>query len=203
MELYKFRPLGTCKDLERIIDIIENGVYCNDFFGFNDMNEGIYINNSQNTNITLDEKLSYLICSFSGVNAVSNELMWGHYANAGKGVLIKFNIDDESLSKIKKIKYSEDKEKLDSLEEVLTHKLKDWEYENEYRFLTTEQIPSKKVKVGEIDEIFFGTPYEDLVNYEVIKKRHVNLGKYHALKEELIRECKQRKIKSTDFRFQF
>jgi len=63
--LYKFRPLQNCTDLKRVIDIIENGFYCNDFLGFNDMNEGTYINSSETIDITLDEKSKYKICSFS------------------------------------------------------------------------------------------------------------------------------------------
>ena len=84
-KLYKFRSLQNCTELERIKDIIENGFYGNDFFGFNDMNEGTYKNSPDNIGVNLDEKLKYKICSFSDICAVDNELMWGTLCKCGKG----------------------------------------------------------------------------------------------------------------------
>ena len=88
MKLYKFRALGNEElDLKRVQDIIENGFYCNDILGFNDMNEGVYTRNPNNADINLAKKLKYKICSFSGVKALKSELMWGTMPMLEKALL--------------------------------------------------------------------------------------------------------------------
>ncbi len=65
MDLYKFRPLGDCNDLEKIISILEDGFYCCNFLDFNDVNEGVFFNSQNISNIDLEKKIEYRICSFS------------------------------------------------------------------------------------------------------------------------------------------
>jgi len=196
MKLYKFRALGTCKDLERVKDILENGFYCNDILGFNDMNEGVYVKNPNNKSVSLPEKREYKICSFSGVKALKSELMWGHYANTGRGVVIEIDVEDSS--NIKEINYG-DNHNLNTIEEILTNKSKEWEYEDEYRYLSTDSLVNNKVQIGRICKIYFGTPYERLTNYDEIKKDHINLKKYHELKEKLMVFCQTKTIDYEDF----
>lgn len=198
MKLYKFRALGTDKDFKRVNDIIENGFYCNDILGFNDMNEGVYWKNSNNRNVNLLEKQQYKICSFSGVKALKSELMWGHYANTGRGIVIE--IDVEHSYNIKEINYG-DNNNLNTIEEILTNKSKEWIYEDEYRYLSTENLTDNKVKIGNICKIYFGTPYERLSNYKEIKSKHKDLRKYLRLKEKLKRFCGNKNICCEDFQF--
>jgi hypothetical protein len=85
IELYKFRKLANCKDLEKIEEIIEKGFYCSNFLDFNDMNEGVFSINLKNISITLNEKQEYKICSFSGKNALKSQLMWGALCQCWNG----------------------------------------------------------------------------------------------------------------------
>lgn len=198
MKLYKFRALGTEKDFKRVKDIIENGFYCNDILGFNDMNEGVYRKNSNNRNVRLEDKQQYKICSFSGVKALKSELMWGHYANAGRGIVIE--IDVINSSNIKEVNY-DDNNNLNTIEEILTNKSEEWTYEDEYRYLSTDILIDNKVKIGSICKIYFGTPYEKLSNYEDIRMNHDNLKKYLKQKEKLKRFCRNKNIYCEDFQF--
>lgn len=84
LKLHKFRKLENCQDLERIESIVKDGFCCNDFFSFNDMNEGAYLHDEN-----LEDKIifnlfqvkkKYKICSFSTEEAMKSELMWAHYA---------------------------------------------------------------------------------------------------------------------------
>ncbi|WP_404316973.1 DUF2971 domain-containing protein [Malaciobacter canalis] len=198
MTLYKFRSLQNQKDYDRIIDIIENGFYCNDFLGFNDMNEGVYINNKDNTYITFSEKQKYKICSFSGVKALNSELMWGHYANTGRGVAIEINVEDSS--NIREINYNTN-DNLNTMEKILTNKSKEWVHEDEYRYLSTNNLPNNKVSIGTITKIYFGTPYEALTNYEKIRMKHDKLKEYYKFKDTLKKACITKDILCEDFKF--
>ncbi|SMN12292.1 hypothetical protein SPBRAN_508 [uncultured Candidatus Thioglobus sp.] len=184
MELYKFRPLGNCNDLKRIEDIITNGFYCCNFLKFNDMNEGVFSINQKNVNITLDQKEQYKICSFSGKNALNSQSMWGHYANAGMGVVIKVEVDN--CTNIKNVIYSDNYNELNSIEDILTHKTTEWKYEYEYRCIVkdTNKCAIKR-EIGKITKIYFGTPYKPLKNCQDIEKKHIKLQKYLKLKEGL------------------
>lgn len=198
MTLYKFRGLQNKLDYERVVDIIENGFYCNDILGFNDMNEGVYTNNLQNQGVNLSEKQKYKICSFSGVNALKSELMWGHYANTGRGVIIE--VDVENCHNIKEVNY-DNNNNLNTIEEILTNKSEEWIHEDEYRYLSTDNLVNNKVKIGKISKIYFGMPYENLLNYQEIKEKHKKLQKYHELKEKLQTYCTTKDIDYNDFKF--
>jgi len=95
--------------------------------------------------------------------------MWGHYANAGKGIVIEIDTYTQYDSDIKKIIYRKNKN-LNTLEKILTHKSKEWKYEDEYRYLSVSHLPDNKVKLGKVLKIYFGTPYKKLLNYQEIKK---------------------------------
>ncbi len=189
-KLYKFRPLGNCKDLERIEDIIEKGFYCCDFLNFNDMNEGVFYVN-KNIDITLIQKKQYKICSFSEEKALKRQLMWGHYANAGMGIAIEICVNEADVKKVfyKKSKPPADWENRDCIEKILTSKSADWKDEHEYRYIN--QGGNSKIFKGKITGICFGTPYKKLGNYEDIKENHTKLKKYLRLKECLEKFCEE------------
>ncbi len=215
MKLYKFRSLGSCLDLDRIEDIINNGFYCNDFLGFNDMNEGIYTHLGE-TPIPLSEKQNFKICSFSGEHALRCELMWGHYANAGKGVAIEVELDNSNKNNIIQVKYHHKNPNFNgsnekNLEEILSNKSPIWCYEDEYRYLSTNQLEDNKVKIG-ITKIILGTPYESLSNYNDIKQNHTALKEYHKYRDKLKSICgdfgikiayEDMKFDKMDFRYCF
>ncbi len=192
MKLYKFRSLGNCKDLERIEDIITKGFHCSNFFDFNDMNEGVYakqINKKPKLEITLDKKLEYKICSFSEEGALESKLMWGHYANAGMGVVIEVEVDD-NCKNIEKVVYEEQilNSNCADIKKILTHKTTEWGYENEFRYI--EEGGQEKINIGKITGICFGKPYEHLKNFPEIKEKHTKLKEYLKYREKLKDFCK-------------
>jgi len=204
MKLYKFRTLKTCQDIDRVKDIIKNGFYCNDFISFNDMNEGIYTHCTDDTFNLLNQKLQYNICSFSAEESLKSELMWGHYADAGKGIVIEIEVDNIEENSLKKVKYvSRDTRPCEnmSLEDILTTKNKEWSYENEYRYLSTDTTIDNKIEIGEITNIYFGTPYESLKNYDKIFKQNADLKIYKRNKTELIEYLNSTNISYINFSF--
>ena len=207
MKLYKFRSLACCLDLDRIEDIIENGFYCNDFLGFNDMNEGVYRHISNKTPIPLDVKDKFRICSFSGEKALDCELMWGHYANAGKGIVLEVELFESNVGDIKEVKYSDSRSVIDGVNEyenvhkILSNKSLVWCYEDEYRYVSEKAIKNNKIKIGKITKIYFGTPYENLKNYNKIKEKHIALKEYHKYRDKLKSFCELKKIEVSAFPF--
>ncbi len=207
MKLYKFRPLADCNDLERIECIINSGFYCCDFLNFNDMNEGVFSANQKNKDITLGQKQQYKICSFSEKNALNSQLMWGHYANAGMGIVIEVEVNN--CENIKEVVYNDKYDALNSIEieEILTHKTTEWEYENEFRCIIKDSSECGITrKIGNITKIYFGTPYKELGNYDGIKgikKQHKKLKKYLEYKQKLEEICKKQhpKITNCDYKF--
>jgi hypothetical protein len=191
IELYKFRKLANCEDLDKIKDIIENGFYCSNFLDFNDMNEGVFYANPKDKNknkmlktrlnTILSEKTKYKICSFSRESALDSQLMWGHYANAGMGIAIE--IEDDNCKNMEKVVYSDSYKNLNTIKKILTHKTTEWKYEKECRYLSKDN--KKYVKIGVITKIYFGTPYKELGNYGDIEEKHPKLNEYLECKKEL------------------
>jgi len=186
MKVYKFRSLNSCQDLERIEQILEDGFWCNDFLSFNDMNEGVYKHTFELSKETIDhifnEKYKYKICSFSKEEALKSELMWGHYANAGKGVAIEIEVDDEKL-----VEVSYEQNELNdniTVEKLLSTKSKSWDYEHEIRYLAKDQ-ENPICKIGTITKVYFGTPYETLTNYDYILEKNKPLKEYLKYKNKL------------------
>ena len=210
MKLYKFRKLENCQDLKRIESIVKDGFYCNDFFSFNDMNEGVYWHNEG-----LEEKIifdffqakkKYKICSFSTEEAMKSELMWGHYANAGKGVVIEVDVDEKHQSSIYTVKYLPSREILTNfsdVKEVLITKSKSWSYEKEARFLSDDELVNNTIKLGKISKIYFGTPFNSWTNYDDVLKESKSLKKYLCYKKKLESYLASQNIKyeNTDFQF--
>ncbi len=182
-KLYKFRPLLTRCNYKRVISIIRDGFYCCSFLDFNDVNEGVF---PVTKNVNLGQKLEYRICSFSESEALSSELMWGHYAAAGMGVAIEIEANFEnSESSFEKVHYGETN-RHGNIREILTNKSSQWSYEKEYRYITTSQDKYLKCK---ITKIYYGAPYKKLENYYEIKEKHHKLKEYLRRVEALKKEC--------------
>lgn len=109
-----------------------------------------------------------------------NILMWSHYANSHKGIVYKFdtnlfndNKDKKFINKAIKVNYSKNNgyellnyaivDNEDSKQYVyeLITKAKDWEYEQEYRYIdintTIGQGRNKKFNKQSLKMIIFGT----------------------------------------------
>ncbi|SMN12591.1 hypothetical protein SPBRAN_187 [uncultured Candidatus Thioglobus sp.] len=183
-----------------IIPLIESKskFHCCDFLSFNDMNEGVFLASKKDHDVLLKKKKQYKICSFSTKSALSSQLMWGHYANAGMGVAIELEVQDSS--NIEPITYDDNMPSFGDVRGILTRKSKVWEYESEVRYLSNEETEDK-VKIGTITKVYFGMPYKDLKNYNNIETEHTTLKRYLEYKTELKNICEKQKIKCEDYYF--
>ncbi|WP_155400817.1 DUF2971 domain-containing protein, partial [Methanosarcina mazei] len=204
LKLIKFRSLAGDDELERIIkDIIkENSFWCSKLWKLNDPMEGVFSTyNSDSIQKIFFGKNNIVICSFSGEKALKNPLMWGYYANGFKGIAIETEVEinnhDEVINsegvingKIVKVVY--DNKSFSSankltIEQIMTRKLEDWTHEEEYRFL--KEGNEGLYEIGEINKIYFGSPYYNVNNRKEIIDNSVPLQEYEKLKNKLKDFC--------------
>ena len=167
---YKFRDL---KNYKYILDIFLNQrLYSSSFRNLNDNFEGQFFseafNKSTRNRLNPNKKEHLSICSFS--KNYKNHLMWSHYADGHRGIVIGFEIQD-SDSIVDKVNYNglasfqTFPQKFDEFKLVFLNKLNEWEYEQEYRIITKKQ---SYIKI-KIKEVIFGSETQDY-DKEVIKK---------------------------------
>lgn len=163
--MYKYRSLQNYKWL---IDIIINQrFHCAKFFELNDPMEGVFLYTGDAlSEMTLDrlrtEKNEYKVCSFS--SKPEEFLMWSHYADSHRGIVLGVDIDDNRYD-VHQVQYkpSEDfqiaitDQNAFSTLDLLTRKLDFWGYEDEVRVLIRPQSPkhSQFVKFR-LREVIFG-----------------------------------------------
>lgn len=207
MKLYKFRPLASAQDLKYIKEILETGRFWHSNFSqFNDVREGgftIFPNNEvvdqKIIDLIYNDKNQYRICSFSNEQAFKNPVMWGHYANGFKGLVIEIEVEDGSVNKVKYVKdlyhvknyLSCDK----NTKNILTRKFKPWQYEEEYRSLIKTNENQNPYRVGEIESVLFGDPYRNAENYSSILSNNDALVEYNEKKNKLIDIIKAKNYK--------
>jgi hypothetical protein len=145
MRLYKYRNLDNFRFF---IDIIlNNRLFAPSYTNLNDPMEGHYKYKDESMtkeifNNIHKEKQKLGICSLSECSEI--ELMWAHYCDGHRGVVIGVEIPDNSNNyDIRKIEYTglpkvsqpnNDYTKYsDIAKDILTHKHEIWEYEKEVR----------------------------------------------------------------------
>ncbi|RUO69004.1 DUF2971 domain-containing protein [Pseudidiomarina sediminum] len=149
-EYYKLR---TLEQFERIADIlVNNRLFCSKLRDLNDPMEGFFHANIEGKGFsTLYVKGDpRRICSLSG--SVQSIKLWSQYGDDHKGIAIRF--EPETLPQ--KVTYSNQlytlgKEEHLTNSEILT-KLKEWEYEDEYRYISSND----KFLFGSVTGIVFG-----------------------------------------------
>ncbi len=140
--LYKYRGI---KELRYFVDIILNQrLYAAPYFDLNDPMEGHYLYEKGKLNpkvrsLIKGDKEKTRICSLSRVK--DNELMWAHYAEGHRGVAIGVSIDNKKHQVVPVIydglpKISNLSLRFPTAQEILSHKLKVWSYEEEIRVFT-------------------------------------------------------------------
>ena len=154
---YKYRDLNSFKYFADII--IKSRLYAAPYFDLNDPMEGQYLfSNSDNFNQDMKDLLKgskdkTRICSLS--LDPDNQLMWAHYANGHRGVVIEVEVDLGKYQ-VREIIY-DGPVRLNSIQphsaiEVLSHKLEAWSYEKEVRVFITKgyyvDVEIKKVICG-------------------------------------------------------
>ena len=161
---YKYRNLDS---FYYVLDIIINKrLFATTFDQMNDPMEGIYTGRHYFNDVELQALNQYRddikFCSLSRVH--DNPLMWSHYANGGKGVVIEVELDLNSEDiDIRDVRYgmnfelqhnSNINEQL--AKEVLSRKASFWHYEEEVRVFTDQEFVPVKVK-----RIIFGEKVDE------------------------------------------
>ena len=188
--LYKYKTIDNWK---YILDIfIKKRLYASKYTELNDPMEGQYFYKGNAEVRELEKKLREEkqiigICSFS--KNYNSTLMWSHYANSHRGIVLGVRIGEKAC-RIEEVKYVDSIAKIDitnnwprfKAQEILTYKLSAWNYENEYRVIGY----MKKVRV-EIVELFLGCKIRT-DDEEIIK----------SLAEKYLNDVKIRKMKKED-----
>ncbi len=170
LKLYKFRGISEksrciseSSDFERVKNILETGKFhLAHWKEFNDPMEGFfsYLRNTNTDNETINHLISYKnqlrICSFSKKN--DDIRLWSHYSDCHKGISIEIEVDlDCYKNKLFKIIYLKNIPdfKIDRNTEiihVLKNKVKLWEFEKEYRYISE----CESAAIGNITGVYFG-----------------------------------------------
>ena len=203
MKLYKFRSLGSRTDLKRATDIVKTGEFwCSQFWELNDPMEGVY---SYTAGTLTDEdakeifhaKSQQVLCSFSGIRAFRNPLLWGYYGNGFKGVAVEIEVDRQSLA-IHKVEYVKELFSVNSSERahgaahrILTTKLRCWKHEIEYRHLSNGRTGLRAI--GSIKAVHFGVPYGRIDNSADVQAS-AHLREYGVRARSLIKVARFRGI---------
>ncbi|WP_161624186.1 DUF2971 domain-containing protein [Vibrio owensii] len=94
----------------------------------------------------------YKICSLS--KSPSDVKMWSLYADSHRGIAIELEIEDSIVSEVKYVDSLPIAMNTlltrESAEQIFSRKTKDWDYEREYRIITTEQYFPVKSKIRRI-----------------------------------------------------
>lgn len=137
--LYKYRNLDNFRYFVDIV--LKNRLYAARYKDLNDPMEGQYYYKTGELNQTirnrlLEDKTGLRLCSLSKVK--NNLLMWSHYTNGHRGVVIGLKVTDsdcvikpihyDGLASIHQQDFNEQ-----TVIEILSHKLAVWNYEEEVR----------------------------------------------------------------------
>lgn len=157
---YKFKGLSNFRFF---LDILANNrLFAAKFGELNDPMEGVFQSQKQLTNQAIEnlihEKDEHRICSLT-VDP-TNPLMWAFYADKGAGCCIKLKLADDI--KPVDVFYDETIQELTDtnlkVDEILRHKLSQWNNEKEWRVITEgnkEYVPIN------IDSIYWGLKISD------------------------------------------
>ena len=170
--IFKYKPITSLVDLQRVIDIIKNNkLFIPNRTELNDPLEGqgfrycpgyagcsMYIENDLEDPVVKEILNRYRILSLSA-NGFSPQL-WAHYANTYSGICFCYRTD-KSFNKIQKVIYSEQKrdflimdKSFGDLSMYFLNKEKGWDYEEEWRIV--------RKSTGEDKSNFFNYDSEDL-----------------------------------------
>ncbi|MCG7865451.1 MAG: DUF2971 domain-containing protein [Candidatus Thiodiazotropha taylori] len=159
--LYKYRSLVDFKFLSDIF--INQRLYAASYFTLNDPMEGHYryydgrLTNELIRKIKDEKERKLKICSLS--RDPNNELMWAHYANGHRGLVVGVEID-KSKYDLRPIEYDGPSDVRmahqngyrETAIRILSHKLDVWQYEEEERVF----VRGENFVYAEIKQVIFG-----------------------------------------------
>jgi len=159
--LYKYRTLEDFKFLSDIF--INQRLFASSYFNLNDPMEGYYRYSNRGLSDELIEQIKHekdqilKVCSLC--RDPENELMWAHYANGHRGLVVGVEIERPNYD-VRPIEYdgpsyvrmAKQNGPRETAIRILSHKLDVWGYEKEERvFVRGQKFVSVNVK-----EVIFG-----------------------------------------------
>lgn len=202
-KFYKYRELGVSpsQTYRRTKDIFVNSrLFMAQYSAMNDPMEAFYDGNgltSDEIRSIKQDKTKVRICSLS--KTYSDVLMWAHYGGAHKGLCIEVEINDGNVIETE-VKYGNQLwtpgcNYSTIVEDIMSHKLAPWQYEDEVRFL-------RKLRIGDTDpqylevhitKVYLGCAidnsevqkYSDRINYWLHKKQCFNVSICQLQQDEL------------------
>ena len=159
--------------------LVEGKMYASPFKKLNDPMEGAYLADEELRDYLRpqkkEEKRIISLIEKKPGEIPYNMLMWSHYSDEHRGCCIEFHFkNDEDEKLVRPVNYVKDIKSNDvnSVEAILSRKFMDWKYEQEVRYLGSEElIPIK------IDRIYLGMRIDDLYN----ENDHANENFYREL----------------------
>ena len=163
MKLYKYRSLQS---LWHCLDIVVNQrLYCAPWIELNDPLEGryeVYFGNKVKDQERLVGKVERKRQKFriaSLPSDLTNFLLWSHYADGHKGVAIEVEVPERHPDLVQVIYspfssiFSDAIQLKEDMRHIFNGKTEEWEYEREYRIVTTREhfkldSPVQKVPLG-------------------------------------------------------
>lgn len=154
---YKYKSLNG-DNWKYLLDIIlNNRLYCAKYNQLNDPMEGYYLSKEnlpqELRNYIRNQKGSYRICSLAQED--SNKLLWAHYADGFKGIVIGLktkelvnSVNYDGLHELNDLLINPNQD----ISSLFFHKLNEWRYENESRIL----LRNRKFINIKVVEIIFG-----------------------------------------------
>jgi len=154
--LYKYTSIQNFK---RFIEVItDRKLYAALYTELNDPMEGAYVYPQTNISDSFfsmlkSQKQQTRICSLS--REESNQLMWAHYADGHRGVVLGVEIDRHKYdvvpviytgSPISVIDWQTGRPNGNKAKDILSRKLNIWEYEKEERVLTNNKYVTVKIE---------------------------------------------------------
>ena len=169
MVLYKYRSLQA---FERFVDILLNRrLYTAPFLSLNDPMEGRYVSSLSDTVRRVRTEEDVRILSLSRV--WNSTLMWSHYADSHKGVVIGVEVDDPPhaalpMRYVSSLSRPGSGTPLERNIALLRKKHVFWQYEDEYRVIVQDQL---YISVR-IVEITLGLAVDNYMNDLIIDLAH-------------------------------
>jgi len=151
--IYKYRSLANFQFLTDIL--LNERLYAANYLDLNDPMEGHYLYPKGKLNGKMQERLNgqkmkTRICSLTASS--DNLLMWSHYADGARGVLLGMDIVGDA---VEEVIYREELPvyglDCETAQELFTYKLSAWSYEEEYRVFTESshvQIRLREIVLG-------------------------------------------------------
>lgn len=156
--LYKYRSL---KNFASFIDILlNNRLHSSTYKQLDDAMEGRFNRpvgvDKDLLNKIYSEKGSYYLCSLSKI--ATSSPMWALYADENKGCCIELEVTSKTWERVE-VKYSDNLPTInDSVKDIITTKSKEWQHQQEIRYLKKIESGSHKSKDLniKINRIIFG-----------------------------------------------